>query len=141
PYFSAGFVVFPEDGGAQGRFPDVWYDTARQIDRIEALDHRRPYLDQMSLPVAIRRAGLTWNALSEEQHYILGGKIKGKPLPAEREIFAVHYRNRGNLRDLGLHKQSRSQLVQQIGVPFVRRLTPDLPDQIEAETVEAEELE
>ncbi|MCF1708450.1 hypothetical protein L0V05_06435 [Tabrizicola sp. J26] len=124
PYFSAGLVVFPEDAGPGGRFPDVWYETARRIDRIEALDKRRPYLDQMSLPVAIRRAGLQWNMLPEEQHYILGGRIRGKPLPKDHEIFTVHYRDSEILREVGLMKAARRFLQAQTGEKFIRRLAP-----------------
>ncbi|RVT85602.1 hypothetical protein DXV76_07565 [Rhodobacteraceae bacterium CCMM004] len=122
PYFSAGLVVFPEDGAA--RFPEVWYDTARRLDRVPALaPHRRPYLDQLSLPAAIRRAGLDWHVLPEEQHYILGGVLRGEPLPADREIHTVHYRKTGRLKELGLHKVARGKLKAQTGVSFVRRLT------------------
>jgi hypothetical protein len=123
PYFSAGLVVFPEragDGG--GRFPDVWYETARAVDRIATLDRRRPYLDQMSLPVAIRRAGLGWNILPEEQHYIMGGRLRETALPEDREIFTVHYRNVNNLRRSGLRGRAKALLKAQIGVPYVSRL-------------------
>ena len=122
PYFSSGFVLFPEAEGPQGRFADVWYETARRIDEIDTLEKRRPYLDQMSLPVAIRRAGLTWNPLAEEQHYILGGKIRGEPLPEDRDIFTVHYRNPKVLEEVGLKHKSRRMLRRQTGVSFVRRL-------------------
>ncbi|WP_340247049.1 hypothetical protein [Sulfitobacter pontiacus] len=123
PYFSSGFVLFPEAEGPQGRFADVWYETARRIDEIDTLEKRRPYLDQMSLPVAIRRAGLTWNPLAEEQHYILGGKIRGEPLPEDRDIYTVHYRNPKVLEEVGLKHKSRRMLRRQTGVSFVRRLT------------------
>ena len=123
PYFSSGFVTFPEDAGPNGRFPDIWYDTARRIDRIERLDNRRPYLDQMSLPVAIRRSGFGWNELPEEQHFILGGKLRGQPLPEDRKIFTVHYRRTGVLREAGLHKIARAKLAEQTGQKYVRRLT------------------
>ncbi|WP_099823238.1 hypothetical protein [Oceaniglobus indicus] len=124
PYFSAGLVVFPEnaEGGAQ-RFPDVWYDSARTVDRIETLDNRRPYLDQMTLPVSIRRAGLDWNVLPEEQHYIMGGRIRGEPLPDDRTIHTVHYRHNGVLKESGLLKTARGILHEQTGVSYVRRLT------------------
>ena len=123
PYFSAGLVVFPESG--EKRFPDVWYDTARSIDRIETLENRRPYLDQMSLPVAIRRAGLDWNILPEEQHFILGGKLRGDPLPEDRDIYTVHYRNLAILRETGLLAASRNMLKSKTGEKYVRRLAPE----------------
>lgn len=123
PYFSAGLVVFPEDGPS--RFPDVWYDTARRLDRVEEIPKRRPYLDQQSLPLAIARAGLTWAEIPEDHHYILGGKMRGKPLPDRESILTVHYRNNDVLREVGLHKQGQRMLFDQTGVPYVRRLVQD----------------
>ncbi|TKW67628.1 MAG: hypothetical protein DI616_04745 [Paracoccus denitrificans] len=125
PYYSSGFVVFPENGTPAGRFPDVWYDTARQLDRVEAIPKRRPYLDQISLPVAIRRAGLGWNELPEAQHFILGGKMRKKPLPTDRDIYTVHYRDLKLLRETGLRKVGQEVLHSQTGVSYVRRLVPD----------------
>lgn len=121
PYYSAGLVVFPEQGDK--RFPDIWYDTARQLDRVEDIPKRRPYLDQQSLPLAIRRAGLDWHEIPEDQHFILGGKLRGKPLPERDSILTVHYRNTDVLREVGLHKQGQKMLTRHIGVPYVRRLT------------------
>ena len=122
PYFSAGLVAFPEqDTTGHGRFPDVWYETAKIIDGVELLDRRRPYLDQMSLPAAIRRAGLDWNILPEEQHYILGGKLRGKPLP-EKEIFTIHYRTLKNLRDAGKLQEARRNHRKLTGKRMPRKL-------------------
>ena len=133
PYFSAGLVVFPEaDTTGKGRFPDVWYETAQIVDKVETLEKRRPYLDQMTLPLAIRRAGLDWNILPEEQHYILGGKLKHQPLPEDREVYTIHYRNMHNLRHVGHHKSARGYLRRLTGQKFVRRLAP------EAEAAETE---
>ncbi|WP_235855936.1 hypothetical protein [Mesobaculum littorinae] len=139
PYFSSGLVVFPETGSRQdgtSRFPDVWYDTARIVDRIETLENRRPYLDQMTLPAAIRRAGLAWNELPEEQHYILGGRLRGEPLPEDREIYTVHYRSRGILRETGLHKPAKTYLKTHTGVSYVRRLTEDAAEDTAENTTE-----
>ena len=91
PYFSSGFVLFPETFRSKSgwSFPEIWMDTAQKIDAIPDLDNKRPYLDQLSLPLAIQRAGLKWNILPEEQHYILGGQLRGQPFPEDREIFTV----------------------------------------------------
>jgi hypothetical protein len=122
PYFSSGLVVFPEGPVNGKRFADVWYETAREIDRKTALPKKRPYLDQMSLPVAIRRAGLEWNQLPEEQHFILGGKLRGEPLPEGREIFTVHYRDMKILKEVGLMKQARAMLRQKAGSGWIGNL-------------------
>ena len=128
PYFSAGFVIFPEKDGKMGRFPDVWYETAREIDKIKTLEKRRPYLDQMSLPVAIQRAGLKWNVLPEEQHYILGRMMRGKPLPEDRDIYTIHYRSHAILREVGKMKYARQMLADHTGEQYVRRLTEPKDD-------------
>lgn len=128
PYFSSGLVCFPENDHGKGRFADVWYDTATLVDQVETLEKRRPYLDQMSLPAAIRRSGLDWNILPEEQHYILGGKLKGEPLPADRDIHTIHYRNINNLRHVGQLNTARAYLKKHTGVKYVRRLAPDQAD-------------
>lgn len=125
PYFSSGLVAFPEILSDGRRFGQVWYDCARQLDRAEHIPNRRPYLDQMILPIAIRQAGLDWNILPEEQHYILGGKLRGKPLPEDREIFTVHYRNQKILRETGLFETAKRLLKSQTGVRYLRRLTPE----------------
>ncbi|SLN52508.1 hypothetical protein PSA7680_02757 [Pseudoruegeria aquimaris] len=64
PYFNAGFVGFREGRGADGMsFAEAWLDTARRIDFDTKLDGLRPFLDQVSLPVAIRRQGLAFEML------------------------------------------------------------------------------
>jgi hypothetical protein len=122
PYFSSGLVVFPEGPVNGRRFAEVWYETATEIDRKTDLPARRPYLDQMSLPLAIRRAGLDWNILPEEQHYILGGLLRGEPLPTDREIFTIHYRGMRILKELGLMRQVRGMLRRQAGSGWIGNL-------------------
>jgi hypothetical protein len=122
PYFSSGLVVFPEGPVNGRRFADVWYETATEIDRKTDLPARRPYLDQMSLPLAIRRAGLEWNELPEKQHYILGGKLRGEPLPEDSEIFTIHYRTLKIVKELGLMPKVRRMLFRQTGARWIGNL-------------------
>ncbi|CAM4116996.1 hypothetical protein [Palleronia rufa] len=129
PYFSSGFVAFSEAPGPHGRFPRVWYDTARTLDRMATLERRRPYLDQMSLAPAIRAAGLDWNVLPEERHFILGGRLRGKPIPDDRTIYCVHYRRQKVLAEVGLKETSNAQLRKYVGTKFVTRLT-EKPDRV-----------
>lgn len=124
PYFSAGFVLFPErHRNEEGQsFAQTWYRTARRIDEVPDLENKRPYLDQMSLPVAIRRAGLRWNELPEEQHYIMGGSIRGQPLPEDRRIYVVHYRKWDVLKASGLGPQGYDELRRQVGTARVAQI-------------------
>ncbi|MCT8161639.1 hypothetical protein [Pseudoruegeria sp. SHC-113] len=67
PYFNAGLVGFREGEGAGGMsFAQAWLDTARRIDFDTKLDGLRPFLDQVSLPVAIRRQGLGFEMLARD---------------------------------------------------------------------------
>ena len=121
PYFSSGLFAFPEqyrtsDGKS---FPEIWMDIAQTLDANPDIPGKRPYLDQISLPLAIQKAGLAWNILPEEQHYILGGKMRGEPLPPDREIFTIHYRNWNILKELNLASSARQMLKRQAGVRFI----------------------
>ena len=126
PYFSSGLFTFPEQHrNADGKsFPQVWMQVAQQIDANPAIPHKRPYLDQISLPLAIRKAGLDWNILPEEQHYILGGRMRGNPLPEGRQIFTVHYRQWDILRETGLSRQGKDMLERQAGVRRITKVPP-----------------
>lgn len=118
PYFSSGLFTFPEQhrNEAGKTFPQVWMDIAQTIDANEEIPGRRPYLDQISLPLAIQKAGLKWNLLPEEQHFILGGSLRGEPLPEGREIFTVHYRKWEILKEVGLARQGKRMLERHAGV-------------------------
>ena len=118
PYFSSGLFTFEEKHrNASGKtFPEVWMDLAQSVDCTPGIVKKRPYLDQMTLPLAIQKAGLKWNLLSEEQHYILGGRLRGKPLPEDREIFTVHYREWIVLKEIALANKAKFLLKKHAGV-------------------------
>ncbi len=124
PYFSSGLFSFPERHRTpEGKsFPEVWMDTAQTLDRHDEIPHKRPYLDQISLPIAIQRAGLTWNLLPEEQHYILGGRSRGEPLPQGREIYTVHYRQWPIVKEIGLASFAKQVLLAHAGVKKVAQV-------------------
>ncbi|NBE08935.1 hypothetical protein [Paragemmobacter ruber] len=118
PYFSSGLFVFPEHHrNAEGlRFPEVWMQVAARIEADPEIPAKRPYLDQMTLPLAIRKAGLNWHILPKEQHYILGGRKRGEPLPQDREIFTVHYRNWEIVKEHKLSRFAKDMLARHAGV-------------------------
>lgn len=125
PYFSSGLFSFPErHRNAEGlSFPQVWMQIAQQIDANPEIPKKRPYLDQMSMPLAIRKAGLEWNILEDEQHYILGGRERGQPLPKGRDIFTVHYRIWDILKEVGLSRQAKDMLERHAGVRRLAQLS------------------
>ena len=118
PYFSSGLFSFPEQyRTADGKsFPQVWYEVAQTVDANPDIPQKRPYLDQMTLPLAIQKAGLDWNILPDTQHFILGGRSRGKPLPEDREIFTVHYRKWPVLKEAGLSGLGKTLLEKHVGI-------------------------
>ncbi|MGV8988241.1 MAG: hypothetical protein ACOH2H_18375 [Cypionkella sp.] len=121
PYFSSGLFSFPEQYRTpEGKsFPEVWMAVAQTLDASPDLPAKRPYLDQMSLPLAIQKAGLQWNLLPDAQHFILGGKSRGEPLPTDRDIYAVHYRQWPLIKELGLSSYAKQLLVTHAGIKKV----------------------
>jgi len=127
PYFSSGLFTFPEQyRSPDGRsFPQIWMDVAQTLDAHPDVPGKRPYLDQISLPLAIQQSGLKWNILPEEQHFILGGKLRGDALPQDREIFTVHYRRARVLKEAGLTGHSRRMLNRQAGVKRIEKASAE----------------
>lgn len=64
PYYNAGFVIFDADSG----FAQAWRDCARGLDAMD-LPHKRPWLDQLALPVAAARLGLEVEELPHRMNY------------------------------------------------------------------------
>jgi len=118
PYFSSGLFSFPEQHcNADGKsFPQVWMDIAQMLDADPDLPKKRPYLDQMSMPLAIRAAGLDWNILPDAQHFILGGMSRGEPLPTGVKIYTVHYRQWQILKEVNLSRRAKNMLEKHAGV-------------------------
>ena len=122
PYFSSGFVCFPEiETYAGGKtFAQIWMDTAQMIDKIPDLEHKRSYLDQISLPVAMYRAGMKWRQIRENQHFIMGGILRGQPLPSDQDVRIVHYRKWDVLKEAGIAEVGYRALHSQVGARGVK---------------------
>lgn len=128
PYFSSGLFSFPEQHrNAEGKsFPEVWMEMAQTLDADAEIPKKRPYLDQISMPLAIRKVGLEWNILEDAQHFILGGNARGEPLPEGEEIFTVHYRNWEILKEVGLTRQAKDMLEKYAGVRRMAQVSKEV---------------
>lgn len=114
PYFNAGVVAFPNRTPSGDHFGTLWLETSRQIDRNEQVSGRRPWLDQIALPIAMVRAGLSMHLLSKDwnlsltHHFVadenpphINRKVQAAidDLNAADPIIA-HYHNHMALHDL-----------------------------------------
>lgn len=57
PYFNAGMIAFPTGSD----FAEQWLALSKAVDADPAVVEKRPWLDQITLPLAIRASGLEAN--------------------------------------------------------------------------------
>lgn len=97
PYFNAGFVAQRETDRVDGQtFGQLWLDTARKIDHEVGVASKRPWLDQIALPVTLRRFGLAYRLIDEAANYSISN---GRALPDPFSPKILHYHRARFLRD------------------------------------------
>jgi len=90
PYFNAGLVAMPEAPQADGkRFADHWLETALDFDHRCAIANKRPWLDQITLPLTMARFGYTAHVLDESWNYSLSHR--GSDIEATPDAHILHY--------------------------------------------------
>ncbi len=90
PYFNAGFVAVNADRGLGA----AWIACARAIDADPLVPDKRPWLDQIALPIALARLGLTVDCLDERFNY----PAHLKPIDPRNPPLFVHYHSPDVLR-------------------------------------------
>ena len=97
PYFNAGFVAQRETDRVEGQtFGQLWLDTARRIDHEVGVANKRPWLDQIALPVTLRRFGLAYRLIDEAANFSISN---GRTLPDPFAPKILHYHRARFLRD------------------------------------------
>ncbi|NUB43882.1 hypothetical protein GEU84_005780 [Fertoebacter nigrum] len=75
PYFNAGFVLMPEGDVADGRsFGQLWLDTALDFDWKAEVGGKRPWLDQITLPLVLKRFGLGYHLVPVEYNFSVSAR-------------------------------------------------------------------
>ncbi len=100
PYFNAGMILFPEGPLVQGRsFADLWLDTALTIDHAVAVADKRPWLDQISLPVTLKRFGLDYVLAPEALNFSTARRTE----TGQELVALMHYHRFGYLAQWPRH--------------------------------------
>lgn len=90
PYFNAGLVAMPESPGAGGkRFAAHWLETAVDFDHNCKIANKRPWLDQITLPLAMARFGYKAHVLDESWNYALS--YRGSDIALTPDAHILHY--------------------------------------------------
>lgn len=88
PYFNAGLVGYSQAPGPDGRtLPEIWLETALVLDRME-YDRKRPWLDQVALPIAAARMGARLDVRDGSYNFSLHRREANPEL--ERHILHYH---------------------------------------------------
>ena len=90
PYFNAGLVAFPEARHAVDglRFAEHWLDTALDFDHNCKIANKRPWLDQITLPLTMARFGYKVRVLDELYNYSLSHRADYSQTP---DALILHY--------------------------------------------------
>ncbi|MCK5521602.1 MAG: hypothetical protein KAI83_00585, partial [Thiomargarita sp.] len=85
PYFNAGVIAVQNDLG----FAPVWEECCRRIDAESSITNKRPWLDQIALPIAVKQLNLKHHCFDERFNY----PAHLKPLPKSPQLspFLCHY--------------------------------------------------
>lgn len=99
PYFNAG-VVCVKDGA---KFASRWLSIAKKVDDNEQITNKRPWLDQISLPVTTVSLDYPFELTSEAFNY----PAHLKSLPKNNDVVLCHYHS----PDVIFEEGKLSQLV------------------------------
>jgi len=89
PSISAGFVAYKEPD-----FGQVWTDVALEIESKRMVEGMYPTLDQISLPVAVTKAGMSIKMIETKWNYAgLVGNVKSN------DVIGYHYQKLERLAD------------------------------------------
>ncbi|MDG4649829.1 hypothetical protein P6F26_15395 [Roseibacterium sp. SDUM158017] len=90
PYFNAGLVAFPDTSRTDGapRFAERWIETAVDFDRTCSIGGKRPWLDQITLPLTLARFGYRTRVLDGTWNHSLARR---RDPEAARAARVLHY--------------------------------------------------
>lgn len=83
PYFNAGFIAAHRSSD----LAKVWAECARSIDADASIPDKRPWLDQIALPVALNKLALKVDCLDERFNY----PAHIKPIASDNPPYFCHY--------------------------------------------------
>lgn len=123
PYFNAGMVAFHEnDPALPARFPELWLDTALEIDWNCRIAKKRPWLDQIALPVTLYRHGIGFTALRQHWNYSISERA-WRP-PGRKPIRLIHYHRFGYCRGWPPCEAAQADMAARLGPDAMAALAP-----------------
>ncbi len=102
PYFNGGFISFsdlPRPDAAEN-FAQSWLQTAIDFDHGCPIKGKRPWLDQITLPLTMKRYGFSYQVLHELWNFSIADRLK---LHRAKKARLIHYHRWVHLKRLDFH--------------------------------------
>jgi hypothetical protein len=88
PYFNAGFVALREEDHVDGKgFGRLWLETASDFDFNAKIGGKRPWLDQITLPLTMKRFGYRYKIVPTENNFSISDRVA----EADADPVFMHY--------------------------------------------------
>ena len=103
PYFNGGFVSFsdlPRPGTTQN-FAQDWLQTAIAFDQGCTVRGKRPWLDQITLPLTMKRFGYSYQVMHELWNFSISDRPK---LHRAKKARLIHYHRWMHFKRLAFHQ-------------------------------------
>ncbi len=102
PYFNGGFVSFSDlpRPGSTTNFAQDWLQTAIDFDHGCPIKGKRPWLDQITLPLTMKRFGYSYQVLHELWNFSIADRLK---LSRAKKARLIHYHRFIHLKRLDFH--------------------------------------
>jgi hypothetical protein len=98
PYFNAGFVAFANAAVHEGKsFGALWKETAKEVDWNCNVGRKRPWLDQVTLPVTLKRFGLEYQVLPASYNFFTPRMKSNRQV---KDAHVLHYHRKHSLKDI-----------------------------------------
>lgn len=90
PYFNAGLVSYCNGplGKSGLSFAESWLKTATELDHFCPIPNKRPWLDQIALPLTLYREAIGWQALPDTYNYSISNRSNERRILKSR---IAHY--------------------------------------------------
>lgn len=117
PYFNAGMIAFGSDTG-RPTFPELWLVTARDIDWHCRVAKKRPWLDQIALPITFARFDVPYRVLPDTWNF----SISDRAFEPDATPTLIHYHSFRYTHAWPQARREMEGLAHTLGNDLARRL-------------------
>lgn len=119
PYFNAGMVAFKDGPLLEGKnFGQLWLETALEFDHKAPIGGKRPWLDQITLPLTLNRFNIPYCVADDSYNF----SISDRDYEPDHNPRVVHYHRWEYFRGWPYYVQALQTMIDVCGVEFAMKL-------------------